>query len=45
MALISKADFKTEVDTIATAITTAWKDTVDTRKNGKIYLTFVFQRI
>ena len=37
MALITKADFKTEVDTMATALTTAWKDTVDTRLNGNIY--------
>ena len=37
MALISVANFRTEVSTMATALTTAWKDTVDTRINGKIY--------
>ena len=37
MALLSKANFKTEIDTAAAALTTAYKDSVDTRVAGKIY--------
>ena len=37
MALLSKANFKTEIDTAAAALTTAYKDSVDTKVAGKIY--------